>query len=169
MFNIIHRSWTRIIAAVLCVSLVSLATTGCEQSTIAALTTTLGNAASAIAALEGNTGLATQLTTDTTAAANAIANWKSGTPAQNVVQALTIVENDLNLIPGTSQYAPLIDIAIATVQSILALLPVTTTPTVAHGRTVHLGYAAPKSSHDFKKKWNAAVVANKLPVTAEIK
>lgn len=159
----------RSITAALCITILAFTTVGCEKSTITALTSTLGNAASAIAALEGNGPLATQLKTDTAAAVQAINDWKTGTSAQAVIQALGIVEQDLNLIPGTSQYAPLIDIAIATVQSILSLLPVSTTPQAVHARTVHLGYPAPKTAREFKKKWNAVVAADPKLSAAKIK
>lgn len=156
--NFIRSSALGGLVAVLCLSVTLLPLAGCsEQATLSALTKTLGSAAVNIANLEGNTSLAGKLTTDTAAAVSIITNWKSGTPAQNVIEALQIVEDDLNLIPGTSQYAPLIDIAIGTVQTILAMLPVPAGNTVAHGRVVHLGSPAPKNAHEFKKQWAGVI------------
>jgi hypothetical protein len=142
---------------------------GCPtQSTLAALTSTLGNAAASVATLEGNTAAAAQLTTDTAAAVTAIQNWKSGTPATEAIEALNIVEADLNLIPGTSQYAPLITLAISTVESIIALLPQPTTATTLH--TVRGTTAAPaKNANDFKKKWNSIIAVNPQLSAATIK
>lgn len=147
---------------------------GCtSQTTLAALTSTLGNAAASVAALEGNTAAATQLTNDTAAAVAAITNWKKGTPAQNVIQALNIVESDLNLIPGTSQYAPLIVLAISTVESIIALLP---QPSPANRPAYVLGgggdyrlVSPAKNAKDFKVKWNAIVAENPKLSAAMIK
>jgi hypothetical protein len=162
------------VVAVLILSLVGLPLVGCSSATLAELTQTLGSSAANIATLEGNTTLSAQLTADTTAAVTAITNWKSGTPADEVIQALGIVEADLNLIPGTSQYAPLIDIAIATVQSILSLLPASTSAsaTLAPGRnlrSVNLGHPAPKNASQFKAQWNALVATNSNLSAAKIK
>src|SRR5271170_5276536 len=105
-------------------SVLILVLVGCPaQNTIAALTSILGSSAASIASIEGNPTLAAQLQTDTAAAVTAVDNWKSGTPASNVIQALNIVEDDLNLFPVSGPYIPLIDLAIGTVESILALLP----------------------------------------------
>ena len=153
------------------------ATTGCtSQTTIAALVTTLGNASASIAAIENNPTLANQLKADTAAASQAVLNWKKGTPAQNVVQALNIVQNDLSLITGTCntgipgpvcQYVPLIDLAIATTTSIIQIVnPATAVPAATKGR---LGaFNAPKDSVQFKKQWNKICSGNPNLVRAAI-
>lgn len=134
-------------------------TTGCSSATIADLVQTLGNSASQIAALEGNTSLASKLLTDTGAAVTAIDSWKTGTPSAEVIEGLNIVEDDLQLFPITDQYLPLIDLAIATAESVIALLPPSTTNAVSAKprRHVQLGYAAPKTRKDYVKKYNAIV------------
>ncbi len=166
------------VMAFLAVSLIASLLTGCvAQQTIAALTQELGTASQSIATLEGNTALAAQLQADTTAAVAAIDGWKQGTPAQDVIQALNIVENDLNLIPAASPYAPLIDIAIGTVEGILALLPApapsTATAAVAHAsvehRQVTLAQAAPKNAKQFKTQWNGVVATHPGLAAAALK
>lgn len=156
----------------------SMFVTGCiAQSKIAGLTNILGNAASTIASLEGNSSLATKLKTDTSVAVTDINNWKSGTPAQDVIQALNTVEDDLNLIPGTSQYAPLVDLAIGTVESILELLPQSTTMSTlqAHKMSIHASHPnvnsqnAPKDKAEFKRQWNAIVASNPQLSQASLK
>lgn len=141
---------------------------GCpQQTTLAALTTTLGNAAASIASLEGNPTLAAQLQTDTAAATVAIQNWKQGTPAQNVVQALQIVITDLNLvsqIPGASQYAPLIALALSTAISIIQIVDPSAVPAAmakvklggasTGGVSAEAVAAAPKNKKDFLARWN---------------
>jgi len=143
--------------------------TGCSSTTIADLVQTLGNSASQIAAIEGNASLASKLLTDTGAAVTAIDNWKAGSPTQEVIEVLNVVEDDLNLFPITSAYAPLIDLAIATAESIIALLPASPAPlatgtygAVAHTphRHVQLGYAPPKSAKEYRKRFNAIVAAH---------
>lgn len=152
-----RRTFLTTAAAVAVISALPLSLSGCSTTDIAALVQTLGNSASQIAALEGNTSLAAKLLTDTGAAVTAIDSWKSGSVATEVIEALNIVEDDLSLFPITSQYAPLIDLAIATAESIIALLPASATPNVSatHHRHVSLGYAPPKTAKDYKKRYNA--------------
>jgi len=137
-----------------------LALEGCGANDIAALVQTLGNSASQLAALEGNTSLASKLLTDTGAAVTAIDNWRSGSVATEVIEALNLVEDDLNLFPITSAYVPLIDLAIATVESIIALLPNSAAISAVHGprRHIQLGYAPPRSAKEYTKRYNAIVV-----------
>lgn len=151
------------IAAVLALSMAGLFMAGCPantQNTISALVTVLGNASASIAALENNPTLAAALKTDTAAAALAVTNWKQGNPTQNVIQALNLVEADLNLIPGTGQYAPLIDLAIGTVESILEIVqPGASSIDSVHKRvgiTHRVSLAnPPKDAATFQKEWNA--------------
>lgn len=162
------ESKSRRLATWAAVSVLSLSVIllGCPaQSTLAALVSTLGNSASSIAALEGNSSLATKIQTDTQAASTAVLNWKSGTPATEAIEAINLVEDDLSLFPITGQYAPLIDLALGTAESIIEILNPTgaTTPaTTAHAahRTVTLPFAAPKTSSAYKKQWNAIVAQN---------
>ena len=159
------------IIALTVLTLAGIVLVGCpQQNTIAALTSTLGNAAAGVAALQGNTTLSAALKTDTAAAVSAITNWKQGTPAQNVVQALNLVVDDLNLIcPPTNatcgQYAPLIILAISTAQSIIEI--------VAPGQAlksakVNTDYS-PRNAKEFKTYWNGVVSANPAMAGAEIK
>ena len=106
----------------------------------------LGSTAASIAAIEGNPTLAAKLTTDTAAAVAAINAWKSGTPDSEVILALNLVEDDLNLFPSTGPYVPLIDLAIGTVESILALLPQSSSAIAPHAvhRTVVLPFPCPE-------------------------
>jgi len=166
------------IAAIAVMLVGMIPTTGCSSATIADLAQTLGNAGAQIATLENNPTLAAKLKADTAAAVSAIASWKSGSPATEAIEALNIVEDDLDLIPGTSTYAPLIDLAIGTVESILALLPTSAAvvaPATLSAHTATLkakrpGIAItnpPKTKGDFKKQWNAIVAES--PVLAKAK
>lgn len=156
------------IALVLCASLI-----GCPaQSTIASLTSILGSSASSIAALEGNSPLAQKIMTDTQAAVTAVQNWKSGTPAQEAIEALNLVEDDLNLIPAVGPYVALIDLAIGTVESILTLLPspsVTANVRPAATRRQVVLPVPPKTASQYKAQWNAIVAQNPSLVSAKLK
>ena len=109
-------------ALCLCLSLMLGLNACTSQTTLSALVTTLGNASAAIATLEGNAALGKQLQADTSVAAAAILAWKSGSAATEVIQALNIVQADLNLIPYIAPYSALIDIGIATVDEIITIV-----------------------------------------------
>jgi len=143
---------------------VTATTTGCtNQATISALVTTLGNAAAAIASIEGNASLAQKLQVDTAAAAQAVLNWKSGTSAQNIVQLLTIVQDDLYLFPISSQYVALINLAIGTVNSIILIVnsgnpaPQPQSDVARAPRRSVVLAKTPKNAEQLKKQWNAIV------------
>lgn len=155
-------------------SFLALTLIGCPaQNTIASLIAILGNSTATIAALEGNDALAQKLRTDTAAAVVAVTNWKSGTPAQEAIQALNLVEDDLNLLPMLGPYGPLIDLAIGTTEAILALLPQSVTApaarTASPRRAVHLNQSAPKSARQYKAQFNAIVASNPALSAAKIK
>ena len=149
------------IAAVL--ALATLTLVGCPaKSTVAALTSILGNASSSLASIEGNSTLATQISTDTAAAVKAIQGWQNGSPAQDAIQALNIVEDDINLIPiKNDTVKALVVLTIGTAESILALIP--SPPSTAHAmgaksRTIHMPMAnAPQTADEFKAQWNQIV------------
>ena len=138
-----------------------LAMTGCTSSaTISDLVGTLGSTAESIATIQGNTALAAKLQTDVAAAQTAILSWKSGSPATEVIELLNIVSDDLALFPVTSTEAAYIQLGIATIDGILALLPQSATPAVAHSARAHYilvdtktgkTLAAPKSAKQFNK------------------
>jgi len=137
-------------------TLPSMLLEGCtSQQTIADLINTLGAAGAQLATYENNPTLAAKLRTDVAAAAAAVLAWKKGTASQMVVEALNLVEDDLALFPVVGQYAPLIDLAIGTVEDILAQLGLTAAAVRATPkRAVHLA-KAPKTSKQFAAQWNA--------------
>lgn len=162
------RTTLQSVLAVLLAPFLFLIPTACNQNTVAALVTTLGNASASIADIEGNTALAARLQTDTQAAAAAVLAWKQGTPAQNVVQALGIVQADLNLICSNgvpcTNYEPLITLSLGTITSIIEIVNPGAAPTMTANvagtrRTVHLTNP-PKTAKDFSKQWNAICNAN---------
>jgi hypothetical protein len=144
------------------VILAMVVTVGCiKQTTLASLVTVLGNATASVAALEGNTTLAAKLKADTATASADVLNWKAGTPATEAIEALNIVEDDLNLFPITGAYVALIDLGIGTVESIIELLPAPTTGFAQSSKLtrrvvtpVHIGkwHNPPE---EFKARWNA--------------
>lgn len=94
-----------------------------DQKTAAALVQVAGTAVTSLLILENDVALADILQKDFQAASVAVLNWKVGTPAQDVVQALNIVDADLDLIPVTDKDKALINLAIGTVDEIISLFP----------------------------------------------
>jgi hypothetical protein len=156
------------------------AITGCvSQTTLAGLVQTLGATAESVATIEGNSALAAQLQKDVSAASTAVLNWKTGTPVTEVVEALNLVEDDLNLFPVSTQDVAFIDLGIVTVDGILELLPQSaTTSVVSHSAVAHRHVVlidaktgkkvkAPKSSAEFDKL--KAEISAKTVLTEEVK
>lgn len=148
---------------------------GCNaQQTGAELVTALGTAVASLETIEGNSVAAVKVQTDTTAAAAAFTNWKAGTPAQDVIEALNLVEDDLNLLPVSPQDQALVDLGIGVVDELLALLPApasTVQPAVYRGSVQMLQASDVKHRHpklkkpvksvkEFKKQWNAIVATH---------
>jgi hypothetical protein len=157
---------TRLISIIIACALwiavlpVATVTTGCNQNTVAALVNTLGTSAASIASLEGDTALSTKLQTDTAAAVSAVTNWKTGTPAQTAIEAITLVEDDLNLFPLNTSYEPLIVLALGTAASIIAILnPGAVSARISQRRSVSLSNP-PKTSKQYKAQWNAICAQN---------
>lgn len=160
-------------AATLLSTLPFIAGFSCNKTDIAALVQVLGNSASRLAALQGNTSLAAKLLVDTGAAVTAIDNWKQGSPADMVIEVLNLVVDDLNLFPVLGPYGPLIDLAIGTAEAILAVLPhgiATANVAAPHGtrRPVTLAQPAPKDAKAYKARWNALVAGNPTLASAKI-
>lgn len=163
--------------AILCVAIVG-STIGCnkaQQQDIATLAQTLGSAGAQVAALEGNTALSAQITTDTNAAVLAITSFVPGTsPAQTVIQLINVVMADLSLIPAVGPYAQLIELALGTAEALIAeFSSQTNTPTVTPEssvkiKTVHLSNP-PRNRKDFVKQWNAIAATNPQLASAAIK
>ena len=164
----------------------TLPTLGCDQQqTAAELVSTVGTATSSLLQFEGNPFAASQVTASVAVATAAITNWKSGSPTQDIAEALNLVEDDLNLIPVSTTDKALVDLAIGAVDQLLALFPGKTVspvvvpatagapsalliayqtiaparPHVAH-RKVYLA-KTPKTAKQFKAQWNAAIVVLK--------
>jgi hypothetical protein len=154
---------------------VTATTTGCTKTQVVDLLNTLGNAGAAVAALEGNATVASTIRTDTAAAVTAVQNWQQEpSAAQTAIEALNLLATDLDLIPGTSQYAPLITLAIGTVDSLLALIPVpaaTASVATAHSVSNHRSVSLvnpPKTAAQFKSQWNGIIKANPALAGAKI-
>lgn len=154
---------------------ITLTTVACvTQSVLATLITTLGNASASIAALEGSATLATTLKADTAAASSAVLNWQKGSSAVMVIEALGIVEADLNLIPYVAPYSALIDIGIATVDEIITIVTGAAPPVPAIKRVtvmhhVKLTGKTPHNRKHFVSMWNSVAASDPKLTTLVIK
>jgi hypothetical protein len=145
------------------IALLCFAPLGCsDQATIASLLQTVGTAVSSLEAIEGNTTLASQLQKDFTTASQDVLAWQPGTASQDVIQALNLVESDLNLLPVSAEDSALVDLAVGTIDAILTDITAKTPATVTNGAVTALKVAAPhaqlsnppKNSKAFRKAWN---------------
>jgi hypothetical protein len=166
-----------VITAALCISLISLSTAGCTSTTtIADLIAVVGTSVASLEALEGNTAIVSQIQTDTATATKQVLAWKSGAPTQDVIAALNLVEDDLNVLPVSSQDQALVDLAIGTVDQILTLIPATpaspipgaTVANIVH-RPIVLTAKAPADAKSYKKTWNQLAAKNSNTLSAQIK
>lgn len=159
--NISRRSFVAKGAAALAtVTVLPLA--GCDTTTIAEFVSLIANYGSQLATYFGATGIAGQITTLAGTIAADIANWQSGlSPAADAIQALTDLEGLINQIPIVSDYAPLIDLLLAAITGLLALLPnaLTGPKAIKLKRSV-----TPFHYKDFSKK---SMAAAKKQLTAE--
>lgn len=163
----------RILISLGLLSVIALA--ACNQNTIAALVSTLGNSCSTLAQMQGNTQLAATIKADTATAVADIAAWKPGTDGEMAIQALHILENDLHqicaTIPGQTgqdcqKYEPLIQLALGTADSIIAIVQPQRVTAKAQKTCPTFDLAckepkgAPTDAKEFKRQWNAIVAAN---------
>lgn len=152
----------RIVAGVLavaCVTGMTFSMTGCaSQTTIADLVAIVGTTIASLETVEGNTTAVTKIQADTAAATAQVLAWKTGTPTTEVIEALNLVEDDLNVLPISTEDQQFVDLAIGTINEVLALLPAnTTTATVAHDTIQHRKVSLAKTPKDvktYKKIWN---------------
>ncbi len=132
--------------------------TGClGQNDVAALLKVVGTSVSSIATIQGNADLAKKLNTDFNAASDAVSKWKQGDATQNVTQALNILQSDLNLIPVSDNVKIYIELAIATTNSILAI--VTPEPTAIVFSTLRVTKPL-VNAKEYKKAWNSLRAAH---------
>lgn len=158
--------------AVVLSSTLMFSTVGCtQQQTVAELISSVGTAVASLEVIEGNTSSVAKIQADTQAASSAVLNWKAGTPDEDVIEALNLVESDLKLFPISAEDTALIDLAIGTVDQIITLLPQAATPatlTAARVQTVKLTNA-PKNKKDFAKQWNAILAVHPELQAAKVK
>lgn len=143
----------RIFPLLLCLLCAPLA--GCpSQNTAAALVGVAGSAIASLEVIEGHTEAAVKIQADFNAAQNAVLQWKTGTPTEDVAQALQLVESDLNLMPVSQQDQAYVALAVSTVQSVLDLFPAASAARVEVAAAAP-AVVAPRSATEFKARWNA--------------
>jgi hypothetical protein len=166
---------TKAVSTILCLTICIAVclTAGCNQNTIAALVSTLGSSTAAVASFEGHSDLAAKIRTDAEQAKADVLAWKPGTDSEMVVEAIHLLENDLNLvcasIPGQvgqdcNAYQPLIVLALATADSIISIVKPTAKAQARASFTV-----APKSAKEYKVQWNSIVDRNPALAGVRIK
>jgi hypothetical protein len=148
--------------------------TGCDaQDTLAGLATTLGNAAASLASDLGNTTLANEILASAAKVSAAIAAWTPGDTATLISEAITVLQNNLDLIPAVTPYVGLVDIALSAIQSIIAWVsPKVVSMSLKVPKTVRvLTYTGKpiKDARTFKAAWNKQAALDPKTVSLEIK
>ena len=149
------------------------AQTGCSNinSQIPADGAAVSEAVLAIAAVETDSTLKQNLTLAANDLKTATANWKVGTPTDDINTAAIALETVLGSIPQTSKYVTLVPIAVAAIDVLLQNLPATTTE-VVKAKTLQVSYNPYRGKAtikhrfgrsvvgDFKSTWNEAASVN---------
>lgn len=157
-------------------------TTGCSISTaqIKADGQALGTACNNIAAeiAPSNPTLAAQLTTASNALVAITSNWQTGNSVTVFNDAANAAEVVLAAIPVTSAYAPLVGIAVAAIDVLIANINpaasattsvVVMTPNPYRGRAQIKHRMLRSREGDLKAAWNEAVKVNGLQPSLLIK
>jgi len=168
---------------VICVATM-IPTMGCGKSSTTQIINDINIVISGVSAVLTTVDPGAPWVADLKAAFNALqtaeAGWKAGTTTSvELANALNTLAAVLAVIPFTAAYSPLIDVAIAGIEMLLPLLPISavsakvklsTNPTAAlrfkNAEKIHI-HARPyeKNSVDaFKRVWNKTVSDNHLSV-----
>lgn len=151
-----RRSFISALIALVLVAAVSLPSIGCvDQNATAALINVVGASVNTLISIQGDPALAAKVSKDFAAASAAVASWKKGDATQSIVQALNLVQADINLIPVSDQTKIYIQLAITTVNSIIAIV----TPAPA-GMTAKRATKPLVSDREYKAQWNALTAAH---------
>lgn len=128
-----------------------------SQQTLAALAQTIGTSVSNLASLLGQTALATKITSITTQLVADIQGYVKGGATATIIQLIGDLEQAINLIPVTTPIAALIDLALGTIQAILAQFPSAAGAVQARAvgvRQVKLA-KVPKTKSDYIAQWKS--------------
>ena len=147
-----------------------VAISGCSPSTIVGYLTAVDNAVSGILTYIGDTNLATTIHNDLAALESAIANWKSGTITQDVVAAILLLRDNLDLIPLTPLLNGLVSLALTALSSILSMsdanvITAHVAVAVKHSPSVYVA----KTHKQFARAWNTEVSVVGLPSTVKVR
>jgi len=169
---------------VICLAMM-VPTIGCTSPSTTQVVTDINEVlvgvSSVLTAVDPNAAWVPQVTAAVAALEKSEAGWQAGTTTSIVlVNSLTSLEAVLAVIPETAAYSPLIDVAIAGIEAVLPLLPVSvasnrvslTSNPVAVQRLenaskirvkIHPRFYESSAVPSFKRVWNKTVSANNLP------
>lgn len=125
----------------------------CNTQTIANFVALIGKYAAQLATYFGASGYAAQITTLAAQIATDIANWQSGSPAADAINALDDLASLVNLIPAAGPYVVFIDLLLGAISGLLALIPQAAAQLSARARTLPPAkVVAPTYYADLSKK-----------------
>jgi hypothetical protein len=117
-------------AAVAVLTPLTVLETGCAFSVSGTLSVIIEAVGGILSYVGGSLPWVADLQAALTALQTAEANWKAGSPAAIVIDALNTVEAVLAVIPLTAIYSPLIDIIVSGIEAVLNYFTPATTPPV---------------------------------------
>jgi hypothetical protein len=160
-----------LIAVLLAGTMPVMATSGCSGSqVINEINVVLNEATVVLAQADPGAPWIAQLKSAISGLEGAESTWKSGGAVAIVDDALNTLTVVLALIPLTAVYSPLIDVLVAAIEAVLALLPVSTSMTVRvrlmqnphAGRYVLVNHWYHSAAGNLKANWNSVAKAHGL-------
>jgi|HubBroStandDraft_1064217.scaffolds.fasta_scaffold01182_10 hypothetical protein len=148
----------------------SMSEIGCGKSTIIGYLNAVDSAVTGILNYIGDTTLATTIQKDINAVNAAIVGWTSGTITQNVIEAIQVLQSNLDLIPLTAPITALISIALTALSAILSISGANVLRQMATQKIKShpLSKVTLTTHHAFAREWNAGVDISGLPEECKV-
>jgi hypothetical protein len=131
-----------------------------SQQSLAVLAQTLGTSMASLASLLGSSTIAAKINSITTAVVADIQSWVKGSPTDDIIQLLGDLETQIGLIVSNSVVvAALIELALGTIQGILAAFPPAAAAVMARTKGVRVVKLAkvPHVRSEYAAQFNAIV------------
>lgn len=145
-----------------------------KDNAVSLINTLLNSALALVKVIDPTAGYYNSVEAAVTAFQTAEATWKAGGAIAIVEDALNTLEGVLAVIPVTAAYSPLVDILVAAIESVFAVLgytPVTTKKLVANAHKGKTSLRKPGRFQSpqgaYKQQWNDVV--NGTPALAAAK
>lgn len=169
MQTMTRRVFGRNIAMATVMGYGSMFLSGCGRGTVIAYINAVNTAVTSILTFIGDDALAQTLSKDVARINAAVAGWTSGSITQEVIEAINIMESDLDLIPLSSTVTMLISIALVALNAVLNLSMGAVVATMKVGVTKHpIPNYQLNSQRSFALHWNSECDTAELPASVKL-